>query len=539
MKKTKIAILIALLLCVSLGVFYVYKINVFDETTLKNIDVRTGDFSTPSVYTLDEKQAKTLFSSINSALETTEALPEDALAFDLTLLNKWDITKNYRVYFTDDHTIYMNIDNKSTLFKVEKPDFFYSHEGFDSYYSEQLFPNYALLIDEQQVAFSTQSSSWSFRRLDGSWHDITPPLRASDETIAEAVLSDSESTLGLDIGKMPSEATLKIYSSENKALVFEGKVNARQLPAPGYDGAFDYELNLNWNDETSGYRGEAVLTFKVNIDLPEAFTLSKSIVRQGDMLIVNAMYVNSADEIVLEQSIVPTFKWFSNGETLRGYIPTNYNTAVGKHALVFKNTRTGAVYTYEIEVVSRDFKVQKLTVDPNVEASTRNDAAYEEYRTIFNPVRTVSADTRYYTEDFLLPSPGKLTTEFGESRTVNGEPTSYRHNGIDIANKRGTDVLATNTGKVVLAYKLILTGNTVIIDHGEGLFSVYEHMDAMNVSQGDLVARGQKIGDMGSTGFSTGSHLHFMISYYDVNLEPGYFLYGESLTKENYSTLMK
>lgn len=539
MKKTKIAILIALLLCISLGVFYVYKINVFDETTLKTIDVRTGDFSTPSVYTLDDIQAKTLFTSIASAVETSESLPEDTFAFDLTLLNRWDITKNYRVYFAGNQTIYLNIDNKNVLYKVNTPDFFYSHEGFDAFYSEQLFPNYALLIGDQQVAFNTESSQWAFRRLDGNWHEVTPPLRASDMTVEEALLTDPDSKLGLDIGKMPSEATLKIYAAEDRTLVFDGKVNARQLPLPEYDGAFEYELALTWNDDVKGYRGDAALTFKVNIDLPEAFTLSKSVVRQGDMLTVNAMYVNSADEIVLEQSLVPTFKWFSNGETLRGYIPTNYNTAVGKHTILFKNTRTGAVYTYEIEVVSRDFKVQKLTVDPNVEASTRTDEAYEEYRTIFNPVRTVSADTRYYTEDFLLPSAGKLTTEFGESRTVNGEPTSYRHNGIDIANKRGTDVLATNAGKVVLAYKLILTGNTVIIDHGEGLFSVYEHMDAMNVTVGDMVARGQKIGDMGSTGFSTGSHLHFMISYFDMNLEPGYFLYGESLTKENYSTLMK
>lgn len=104
---------------------------------------------------------------------------------------------------------------------------------------------------------------------------------------------------------------------------------------------------------------------------------------------------------------------------------------------------------------------------------------------------------------------------------------------------KGAEVLATNTGKVVLAYNLILTGNTIIIDHGEGIFSVYEHLDTMSVSEGDVVTVGEQIGTVGSTGFSTGPHLHFMISYFDINLEPGYFIYGESLTKENYQELMK
>ena len=139
----------------------------------------------------------------------------------------------------------------------------------------------------------------------------------------------------------------------------------------------------------------------------------------------------------------------------------------------------------------------------------------------------------------MLPTKGRLTTEFGESRTVNGAPTTYRHNGIDIGAPRGTEVIATNSGKVVLAYELILTGNTVIIDHGEGIFSAYDHMDTLLVAEGDFVEQSQMIGTVGTTGFSTGPHLHFMISYFDINLEPGYFLYGEPSTKENYTEIMK
>jgi murein DD-endopeptidase MepM/ murein hydrolase activator NlpD len=146
---------------------------------------------------------------------------------------------------------------------------------------------------------------------------------------------------------------------------------------------------------------------------------------------------------------------------------------------------------------------------------------------------------KYYTESFLLPTQGKLTTEFGEARYVNGSLTTYRHAGIDIAAPRNADVLATNTGKVMLAMPLIITGNSIVIDHGEGLFSVYFHLDKLFVKEGEMVTRGQLIGAVGSTGFSTGPHLHFTMSYYRFDIEPGFLLYGETITKGNYLNLMK
>jgi murein DD-endopeptidase MepM/ murein hydrolase activator NlpD len=185
-----------------------------------------------------------------------------------------------------------------------------------------------------------------------------------------------------------------------------------------------------------------------------------------------------------------------------------------------------------VEILARDYKIQYLIVDPQTEQETRNDAAYAEYYKYYTPVRNQSEPSRYYTDSFIWPVNGKLTTEFGETRYVNDFPTTYRHQGLDLAAPSGTAVKATNRGKVVLSRSLILTGNTVMIDHGEGLFSVYHHMNSLSVNIGDIVERGQKIGEVGSTGFSTGPHLHFMISYYTTNLEPGYFIIGEPIKNE-------
>ncbi len=206
----------------------------------------------------------------------------------------------------------------------------------------------------------------------------------------------------------------------------------------------------------------------------------------------------------------------------------------GAYPVTYGVKSKGTESTQNIELTAYNYHIQYLTVDAKTDKETRNDAAYVEYNKYYMPVRNQSEPSRYYTEGFLLPVKGRLTTEFGETRYVNDQPTSYRHLGLDIAAPEGTEVKAANRGKVVLARSFTLTGNTVMIDHGEGLFSVYHHMLKLSVQPGDIVERGQKIGEVGTTGFSTGAHLHFMISYYTMNLEPGYFLAGQPITYDNY-----
>lgn len=276
-----------------------------------------------------------------------------------------------------------------------------------------------------------------------------------------------------------------------------------------------------------------------NDSLPINVTISKSRLQQGDMLRINVYHANSPSELSLAQDLYPGFDWYDSDGVIHGYIPTNYHTSPGTHSLKLTDQRTGAVVTKNILVDSRDFRVQYLTIDPNIEASTRNEEAYAQYRKYFNPSREVSSPVKYYSEPFILPTKGRITTEFGETRTVNGAPTSYRHSGLDIAAPTNTDVLATNSGRVTLAMHLTLTGNSIVIDHGEGLFSVYFHLEKLFVSQGDMVERGQLIGGVGSTGFSTGPHLHFTMSHYSTNVEPGYLIYNQPVTKNNYQELMR
>ena len=120
-----------------------------------------------------------------------------------------------------------------------------------------------------------------------------------------------------------------------------------------------------------------------------------------------------------------------------------------------------------------------------------------------------------------MPVECELTTDFAEIRFVNNEQSSSRHSGLDLAAPLGTEVKAPNNGIVTFSMEGLLSpGNTVVIDHGMGLFTSYYHLDNLNVEQGKKVKKGEKIGTVGTTGFSTGPHLHYAVSIYNTYVNP-------------------
>jgi murein DD-endopeptidase MepM/ murein hydrolase activator NlpD len=120
---------------------------------------------------------------------------------------------------------------------------------------------------------------------------------------------------------------------------------------------------------------------------------------------------------------------------------------------------------------------------------------------------------------FILPHEGKAFPNFGQRRIYNNKPHST-HGGVDIAAPLGAPIRAANAGKVVLASDLYLSGRTVIIDHGLGVFSSYGHMSKILVKRGGEIGKGDVLGKAGSTGRSTGPHLHWAVRIYDARVDP-------------------
>ncbi len=119
-----------------------------------------------------------------------------------------------------------------------------------------------------------------------------------------------------------------------------------------------------------------------------------------------------------------------------------------------------------------------------------------------------------------LDVPAQHTAPFGSRRTYGADPTIVEHTGEDLSVAAGTPVLAPAGGRVVLAELLFERGNAVVLDHGHGVFTCYWHMRAIDVKVGDTVNTGQKLGEVGSTGLSTGPHLHWEMHVNGVAVDP-------------------
>ena len=198
-------------------------------------------------------------------------------------------------------------------------------------------------------------------------------------------------------------------------------------------------------------------------------------------------------------------------------LPGDYELSVtattenGEHA---ECTATLAVRAGKFATES--LTVQKQFVEPNEHQAQRAVAEQEKLRQIFDHI----TPQKLWHGAFRLPlTVGVRGTNFGKRRILNGQPRSP-HTGADFPAPTGTPIHATQSGRVVLAEELYFSGNTVIIDHGLGIYSLYGHLSATDVAVGDTVKAGAVIGKVGASGRVTGPHLHWGVTVNKARVNP-------------------
>jgi murein DD-endopeptidase MepM/ murein hydrolase activator NlpD len=186
-------------------------------------------------------------------------------------------------------------------------------------------------------------------------------------------------------------------------------------------------------------------------------------------------------------------------------------TENGEHA---ECTATLAVR--EGKFATERLAVQQQFVEPNEQQAQRAAAEQEKLRQIFDHI----TPEKLWHGPFRLPLNGGVRgTNFGKRRILNGQPRSP-HTGADFPAPTGAPIHATQSGQVVLAEELYFSGNTVIIDHGLGIYSLYAHLSSTDVTVGDAVIAGAVIGKVGATGRVTGPHLHWGVTVNKARVNP-------------------
>ncbi|MCL1815167.1 MAG: M23 family metallopeptidase [Treponema sp.] len=193
--------------------------------------------------------------------------------------------------------------------------------------------------------------------------------------------------------------------------------------------------------------------------------------------------------------------------------------------------------TLELTIEFRGFKTETIHI-----TSTMTDIL-----TTPDPEKTKQAEQMwaiwvrtgnevYTLGNFEMPVVSTFQTSIFGTRRIyvypNGRSSPSLHTGVDWRAPTGTPITAPAAGKVVLAMNRITTGNTVVVEHMPGVYSLYYHMDRLAVQQGDTVITGTRLGDAGATGFATGAHLHYEIRVAAENTDPAIFMTRKILDKE-------
>ncbi len=213
----------------------------------------------------------------------------------------------------------------------------------------------------------------------------------------------------------------------------------------------------------------------------------------------------------------------SRDGTYEGLLGVEMNARAGAYSVkVVAEGKNGIVYsgTIRLKVGKAKFPTQTLSlpssmVDLSPEALERVNGEAERMKALFSSTR----DERLWSGAFVRPVPGEVTGPFGVRRIMNGRPRSP-HSGIDMRAEEGATVLACNRGIVALVDDLFFTGKSIILDHGLGLYSMYFHLSETLVQEGASIDTGAMLGRAGSTGRSTGPHLHWGLRLNGVQVNP-------------------
>lgn len=183
----------------------------------------------------------------------------------------------------------------------------------------------------------------------------------------------------------------------------------------------------------------------------------------------------------------------------------------------------GSQTSASIAVSPRDWPTERVNGVPPKTANPTGEIAarIQREQAQVTQARERDDDRTDFTQKFIWPVKGRISGRFGNARVYNGLPSGNGHSGMDIAAPTGTPVKAPAGGIVTFANQnLYLTGGTLLIDHGFGVSSNFLHLSRIDVKVGDRVEQGQVIAAVGSTGRSTGPHLHWGMNWLDVRLDP-------------------
>jgi murein DD-endopeptidase MepM/ murein hydrolase activator NlpD len=284
-------------------------------------------------------------------------------------------------------------------------------------------------------------------------------------------------------------------------------------------------------DPTVIYVGQQLIipgvtnTPEAALDLPEAIAgirVNPLIFTEGETGVItlstNAAATVTGQFLGRDLRIIPL-----EGDTQHlMFIPIPLFTDDGIYPITFNlssSDGTQTSFAFNIRVAAGGYGTQNLNVSAEMQGLLA-PAVQEEELNIIQRVTGEFTSERFFDGAFSIPAAAAMNGHFGTRRSYNGGAVNGFHSGADFASAPNTPIYAAASGRVVLADTLNIRGNTVVIYHGWGIYTLYAHQNVINVAVGDMVTTGQVVGVAGSTGRVTGPHLHWEVWVNGVPVNP-------------------
>jgi murein DD-endopeptidase MepM/ murein hydrolase activator NlpD len=237
----------------------------------------------------------------------------------------------------------------------------------------------------------------------------------------------------------------------------------------------------------------------------------------GDTLSVVIQGASSANPTIAFNQ--KTYTAFPMGaDRYRALLPTTPQSIAGRQSI--QVTVDGTVKDLAVQLRDRTFPTQSIWLSNGggPEGTDHEFDRVDAFKALVTP-------DKLWNSAFQRPATGEVTTVYGVRRYYNGEfAEDYYHRGVDYAGDVGAAIIAPAAGKVVLVGRVAdgfeLHGNTIGVDHGQGVASIFIHLSRIDVKEGDIVKAGQTLGGIGSTGAATGPHLHWGLYVNGLSIDP-------------------
>jgi murein DD-endopeptidase MepM/ murein hydrolase activator NlpD len=255
---------------------------------------------------------------------------------------------------------------------------------------------------------------------------------------------------------------------------------------------------------------------------PIALSAQSRALRPGELVVISISLAEATDVVEVQAFGRDLIAYRVGDRAWRTLVGIDLDVKPGSFAVTVRAGVDSHVVRAALPLVvgRRIVRTRRLTVDgafvtPPAEAQARIVREAD----LLAGVWASPSTGRQWTAAFVRPVPGMVNSAFGTRSVFNGRPRNT-HGGADFLSPAGTPIHAPNAGRIVVARDLYFSGNTVVIDHGLGLFSTLAHLSAIDVAEGDDVTADQVVGLVGATGRVTGPHLHWAVRASGARVDP-------------------